>query len=193
MSDFFYQIDLSIFYFINHSLSNPLFDKFFVFITDVKNWFITYLVLYLILIIKGGKRGRISALILIFLIAASDQLSSVFLKNLFGRIRPCNVLNDVNLLVGCTNSFSFPSSHAVNNFAAAVFFSKLFPKYKWILLVVASLVAFSRPYVGVHYPSDILGGAIIGSLLGILFSYLVIFIEKFFNEKIKKGKSSYEN
>lgn len=193
MSDFFYQIDLSIFYFINHSLSNPLFDKFFVFITDVKNWFITYLVLYLILIIKGGKRGRISALILIFLIVASDQLSSVVLKNLFGRIRPCNVLNDVNLLVGCTNSFSFPSSHAVNNFATAVFFGKLYPKYKWILLIVASLIALSRPYVGVHYPSDILGGAIIGSLLGILFSYLVIFIEKFFNEKIKKGKSSYEN
>ncbi|MEJ5351799.1 MAG: phosphatase PAP2 family protein [Melioribacteraceae bacterium] len=193
MSNFFYQIDLSIFYFINHSLSNPLFDKFFVFITDVKNWFITYLVLYLILIIKGGRRGRISALILIFLIVASDQLSSVVLKNLIGRIRPCNVLNDVNLLVGCTNSFSFPSSHAVNNFAAAVFFSKLFPKYKWILLIVAFLVALSRPYVGVHYPSDILGGAIIGSLLGILFSYLVIFIEKFFNEKIKKGKSSYEN
>ena len=193
MSDFFYQIDLSIFYFINHSLSNLVFDKFFVFITDVKNWYITYLILYFILIIKGGKRGRISALILIFLIVVSEQLSSVFLKNLFGRIRPCNVLDDVNLLVGCTDSFSFPSSHAVNNFAVAIFFGKLFPKYKWILISVASLIAFSRPYVGVHYPSDILGGAVIGWLLGILFSYFVMLIEKFYDEKIKRGKSNNEN
>ncbi len=193
MGDFFYQIDIGLFYFINHTLSNPLFDKFFVFITDVKNWFIAYLILYLILIIKGGKRGRISALILIFLIVVSDQLSSVFLKNLFGRIRPCNVLDDVNLLVGCTGSFSFPSSHAVNNFAAAVYFGKLFPKYKLILIITASLIAFSRPYVGVHYPSDILGGAVIGSLLGMLFSYFVVWLEKFYDEKIRRGKSSYEN
>ncbi|MEG8947781.1 phosphatase PAP2 family protein [Rosettibacter firmus] len=192
MGEFFYQIDLAVFYFINHTLSNTLFDKFFVFITDVKNWFITYLILYLILIIKGGKRGRISSIILILLVITSDQLSSFYLKNLFARIRPCNVLNDVNLLVGCTNSFSFPSSHAVNNFAVALFFSKLFPKYKWILISVASLIALSRPYVGVHYPSDILGGAIIGIILGILFSYPVKFIEKYLEGKNKKG-NNYEN
>lgn len=185
MCEFFYQLDLSVFYFINHTLSNTLFDKFFVFITDVKNWFITYLILYLILIIKGGKRGRISSVILILLVITSDQLSSFYLKNLFARIRPCNVLNNVNLLVGCTNSFSFPSSHAVNNFAVAFFFSKLFPEYKWILISIASLIAFSRPYVGVHYPSDILGGAIIGIFLGILFSYPVKFIEKYFEGKNK--------
>lgn len=192
MGEFFYQIDLAVFYFINHTLSNTLFDKFFVFITDVKNWFITYIVLYLILIIKGGKRGRISSIILILLVITSDQLSSFYLKNLFARIRPCNVLNDVNLLVGCTNSFSFPSSHAVNNFAVALFFSKLFPKYKWILISIASLIALSRPYVGVHYPSDILGGAIIGIILGILFSYPVKFIEKYLEGKNKKG-NNYEN
>lgn len=183
MSNLLYQIDLKIFYFINHTLSNPIFDKFFVFITDIKNWFIAYLILYFILLFKGKLRGKISAVVLIMLIITSDQLSSFLLKNLFARVRPCNTLPDVNLLVGCTSSYSFPSSHAVNNFAAAVFFSILFPKFKWILLCVASLVAFSRPYVGVHYPADILGGALIGALLGFFFSQIVLFVEKYFSKK----------
>ncbi len=190
MSNFLYHLDLDIFYFINHTLSNTLLDKFFVIITEVENWFIAYLLLYFILIFKGGKRGKISAAILILLIIVSDQLSSVILKNIFGRIRPCNVLNDVKVLVGCTGSFSFPSSHAVNNFAVALFFGKLFKKYKYILISIASLVALSRPYVGVHYPSDILGGAIIGSILGIIFSYLVIYIEKYF---VKRSGNKYEH
>ncbi|MCX7798142.1 MAG: phosphatase PAP2 family protein [Melioribacter sp.] len=183
MVDFLYQIDLKIFYFINHTLSNPIFDKFFVFITDVKNWYITYVTLFLILIFKGKLRGKISAIVLIFLIITSDQLSSFFLKNLFARVRPCNVLHDVNLLVGCTNSYSFPSSHAVNNFAVGIFFSKLFPNLKWILLSIASLVALSRPYVGVHYPSDIVGGAIIGACLGYIFSLIVLLIEKLMQKR----------
>ena len=183
MIDFLYQIDISIFYFINHTLSNPLFDKFFPFITEVKNWFIAYIILFLILVIKGRKLERISAVGIIFLITVSDQLSSSVLKNFVGRIRPCNDLPDVNILTGCTGSFSFPSSHAVNNFAAAVFFSILFPKYKWALFTVAFLLALSRVYTGVHYPSDIIGGALIGSILGFLFAKATQFINTFIKTK----------
>jgi len=184
--DFLLSIDISLFYFINHTLSNPLFDKFFPFITDPKNWFIAYTILYLILIIKGGRRGRIAAVVLIFLVAVSDQLSSSLLKNLFERVRPCNVLPDVRLLVGCTGSFSFPSSHAVNNFSVAIFFSRIYSKYKVAFITVASLVALSRPYVGVHYPSDVVGGAIIGSVVGYLFAWIVLQIdEKFYKRFVR--------
>ena len=183
MIDFFYQIDLSIFYFVNHTLSNSLFDKFFPFITDVKNWFIAYIILFLILIIKGGKLGRISAVMTIFLITVTDQLSSSLLKNLIGRIRPCNDLPDVNILAGCTGSFSFPSSHAVNNFAAAVFFTILFPKFKWAFFTVAILLALSRVYVGVHYPSDIIGGALIGSAVGFAFAKITLLIDRHIKTK----------
>lgn len=178
MIDFLYNIDKSLFYFINGTLSNPLFDKIFPFITDVKHWFIAYIILWLALVIKGDKHARIVGFGAILLIALSDQISSNLLKNYFGRIRPCNVLPDVNILVFCSGSFSFPSSHAVNNFAVAAYFVRFFPKYKTAFYTVAVLMAFSRPYVGVHYPSDVIFGSIIGFLIGYLFAELLIFLEQ---------------
>jgi undecaprenyl-diphosphatase len=183
MINFLYSIDLTIFYFINHSISNPIFDKFFIFITDVKNWYLVYTFLWFICFFKGGRIGKIAAVLSLILIAVSDQLSSFVLKNLVERIRPCNALPDVRAITGCTGSFSFPSSHAVNNFAAAVFFYKIFPNLKWILFIVASLIAFSRVYVGKHYPSDVVGGAIIGSAIGYLFAYIAQKINQFYVNK----------
>ncbi|KAF0151931.1 MAG: Membrane-associated phospholipid phosphatase [Ignavibacteria bacterium] len=181
--DFLYQLDVTIFYFINDTLSNPAFDKIFPFLTEPKNWLITYFILFLLLLIKGGRLGRIAAVMLALLITASDQISSSLLKSLFERVRPCNVLEHVNILVTCTESFSFPSSHAVNNFAAALFFTMIFPKYRFWFFTVAVLQAFSRPYVGVHYPSDVVAGALIGSALGYFFGWLTLKINSFFTEK----------
>lgn len=192
MTEFLYQIDLNIFYFINHTISNPLFDKFFPFITDAKNWNIAYTILFLNLIIKGGRLGRIAAVGTVLLIIATDQFSSFFLKHIFERIRPCNVLPDVNILVTCTQSFSFPSSHAVNNFGGAVYFSRIFPKYKIALFTVAFLVSLSRPYVGVHYPSDVIGGALIGSVIGYLFSIIVLKTDEYISKKKNKITDKYE-
>jgi undecaprenyl-diphosphatase len=192
MIDFLYQIDVKLLYFINHTLSNPVFDKFFPFITEVKNWYIAYIILFIILLIKGGRIGRISAVILILLIIVTDQFSSFFLKNLIARIRPCNELLGLRLLVGCTDSYSFPSSHAVNNFAVAMFFTKIFPKFKWYFFTTATLLAFSRPYVGVHYPSDAIGGILIGLVFGYVFALLVIKIDSFLDQKRTKITDKYE-
>ena len=192
MLDLLYKLDVAVFYFINHTLANPVFDKFFPFITEVKNWYIAYIILFLILIIKGGRIGRIAASGSLIMITASDQLSSFFIKHLVERIRPCNILPDVRVLVGATSSYSFPSSHAVNNFAAATYFYKVFPKYKWPLYIVAFLLAFSRPYVGVHYPSDIIAGAVIGIGIGYLFSLFVIKIDGLFSKKNSKITDRYE-
>ena len=183
MIDLIYNIDLYIFRFLNQTISNPLFDKFFPFITNPQNWLIAFIILWLIAIIKGGRIGKISAIGIIILIVISDQLSSHLLKPLFERVRPCNVVDNVNLLVNCTKSYSMPSSHAVNNFAAAVFFSRLFPKLKIALFTVATLVALSRPIVGVHYFSDIFIGALIGSLLGYLLSIGALEIDKYIDKK----------
>lgn len=190
--DFLYQLDVTIFYFINHTLSNPFFDKLFPFLTEVKNWYIAYLILFLIMIIKGGRLGRIAAIGIIFLITVSDQLSSSIIKSLFERIRPCNALENVNILVTCTESFSFPSSHAVNNFAAAIFFTLIFPKFRKWFFTVAILQALSRPYVGVHYPSDIIVGALIGAVLGYFFGWLTLKINSYFREKRTQITDKYE-
>ena len=185
MVDILYSLDVAVFHFINQTIANPLFDKFFSYITEVKNWYLVYIILWLTIFIKGGRKGKIAALFALLLITASDQFSSAFLKNLIQRVRPCNFLDDVRIVLGCTGSFSFPSSHAVNNFAIATFFAILYPKYKWALFISAFLVAFSRPYIGVHYPSDMVGGAIIGIIFGFLFSFFVTRIDKYLNSSKK--------
>ncbi len=168
MIDFLYSVDVAIFRFINSGLANPITDKLMPFITDVTHWYLVYVMLWFIILFKGGKYRIGLAIGMIILVICSDQISSNLLKNLFDRPRPCKVLENVHLLVTCTDSFSFPSSHAVNNFAAAMFFTIFYRHLKWILFSVATLMALSRIFVGVHYPSDVVGGALIGILIGYL-------------------------
>ncbi len=188
--DFLYSIDVKIFYFLNHTIANPLTDKFFTFITLLNHWVLVYIILLGILWVKGGKLGKLSVIGILFTILISDQLSSHLLKNLIQRVRPCNALTDVKTLVPCLSSYSMPSSHAVNNFAAAAFFSGFFPRYKKLLYTVATLIALSRPIVGVHYPSDILVGAAIGWTVG-YFSYLgfLKIYERYFSEQERGTKA----
>jgi undecaprenyl-diphosphatase len=179
MSNFLYSADLLIFYFFNHTLSSGVLDKFFSTITNVNNWYITYIILLGICFLKGERRGKLAVLGVILLIILTDRLNATLVKDIFHRLRPCNVLIDAITPLGCNGTFSFPSNHAVNNFAAAVFFYKLFPNLKWPLFITASLVAISRVYLGLHYPSDILGGAVIGSAFGYLFAWVILKLDEF--------------
>jgi undecaprenyl-diphosphatase len=188
--DIFYSIDLAIFYFINHTISTGFLNKFFSIITNVNNWYITFLFLLGLLFFKGGRLGKLSALGILILITITDQSSHKILKELFDRARPCNVLSDVLTPLGCTGSYSFPSNHAVNNFAAASFFATLYPGYRTILFIIASLVALSRVYLGLHYPSDIIAGAAIGFIFGYLFGLLVLKINDVLNRKKTLKESS---
>ncbi len=166
-------IDIELFRFLNSTISNPISNKFFPFITDLKSWILVYLIFWLILFFKEGKKGKIVAISVLLVVTISDQVASSFLKNFFERIRPCNVLENVNLLVKCSKSFSMPSSHAVNNFAVATFLSIFYSRFKYIFFTIAILVALSRPIVGVHYPADIFVGAIVGTIIG-YFAALII-------------------
>jgi undecaprenyl-diphosphatase len=181
--DFLYSIDVSILYFFNHGLSTPFLDKFFSLITDVNHWYLVYIILIGISFKYGGKKGKIAAVLVLILIAFSDQVGYKLLKEIFHRARPCIALKDVITPLGCNGTYSFPSNHALNNFAAATFYYKMFPQFKWILFITASLIAISRVYLGLHYPSDILGGAVIGILFGYLFSLIASFIEGKWNKQ----------
>ena len=173
-------IDSFIFFFFNKTLANPFFDKFMPFITEAKHWLIFYFLVLFYLLIKGGAKGRVAVIMALVLVFCTDQSSNI-LKELFMRIRPCHTLPNVNLLVGCTESYSFPSNHAMNNFAAAVLFSHFYPKMKVWLFSGATIVAMSRVFVGVHYVSDIIGGAIVGTLIALG----LLYIWKLINNKFK--------
>jgi undecaprenyl-diphosphatase len=174
--DFLYSLDLATLHFINGTLANPLGDVVWPFITDYDRFLpvrIVLLATWLFLLVRGGVRGRTAALLLIPVIFCSDKISSAVLKDLFARPRPCHEINGLpvvqglHLLVHCGGGTSFPSSHAVNNTAVAALFSRYYPRGRWAFFSWAGLVALSRPAVGVHYPSDILGGMIIGLLIGL--------------------------
>jgi undecaprenyl-diphosphatase len=170
--DFLYGIDVALFHFFNQTLSCAVGNILWPLVTDYDKWLVVRIPLvglWLWLLIKGGVRGRTVALMVIVVIVCSDQLSSSVIKSIVQRPRPCHIINgativpDINLLVGCGGGKSFPSSHAVNNFAVATLFAWYYRRGKYWLYAWASLIAISRVFVGVHYPSDVVGGALIGT------------------------------
>jgi undecaprenyl-diphosphatase len=184
MSTFLQSIDTALFFFVNHTLSNPPFDFLMPFLTDLNKIKIVQILAvagWLAAVIRGGRRARTVCILLVVAVACSDQISSTVIKSIVGRLRPCFVLEDVRTLVDCGSGYSFPSSHAVNNFAAATILSYYYRRYVWGFVLFAAVIAFSRMYVGVHYPSDVLGGAIIGTAVSSLILYLWFTIEKHFH------------
>ncbi len=181
MIDFLYGIDRWLFFFIHHTMRNDLLNVVMPFLTDFNQMLggkIFFLAVGFILLVLGGRTGRIVVIVLIFTITISDQLSSSVIKHLVERERPCHVLEGVQPLVDCGSGKSFPSSHAVNMFAAAVVFSYGYRRWAWAFYSLAGIIAFSRVYVGVHYPSDAVGGAVIGFLIGQMIIFLVRYIER---------------
>ncbi len=119
--DFLQKIDTAIFYFINVTLQNPVFDWLMPFVTEKYHWFPVWGLVIVLLLWKGGRQGRYMVLLIIPVILLSDQISSSIIKPFFARTRPCVALEGVHLLTGMKTSYSFTSSHAANFFATAAF------------------------------------------------------------------------
>lgn len=161
-------IDMWLFRAVNGSLTAPFLDALMVYVTQKSNFLGVIVVAAVLILIFGKKKDRIGLLLLVLVVATSDSTGNLF-KHLFMRVRPCNAVEGVRLLVGCGGAYSMPSNHAINIFAAMVFLSLRYRKVAPVFLIFASLVAYSRVYVGVHYPSDIVVGALMGT--GIAFFY----------------------
>lgn len=186
--DYILQIDRNLFYILNTRLTSYFLDFFMPFITTKANFINIIIIAWLTIFAIGKWKDRRALLIVVAAVLLSDFATDV-LKNLIHRVRPCNALADVNILAGCTKSFSFPSGHATNAFAAAVYLSYIYRRYSPVFLSIAVLVAYSRIYVGAHYPLDVIGGALIGSsgaLLAILAdTRLLPPVVEWFNKKYR--------
>ena len=175
------QLDTTFFYLFNVKLQNGFFDFLMPILTNLNYWRIPLGLMVVLLLIFGKKKGRITVLLLVLGIALSDQLCNNVLKPLIQRLRPCNVLENIHLLINCTKAYSFPSSHAMNIFTGCILLSYSYRKNKVILIIIAVLVSYSRIYVGVHYPFDVLAGVI----LGIFCAFIIITLFKFVRKNFR--------
>lgn len=154
-------LDGNILLFIQEAIRSPMLDPVMKVITSLGNAGILWILLTVLLLIPKQTRrvGMISALALL----ASLLVSNILIKNLVARTRPYNAIAALIPIVPKPSEFSFPSGHTASSFASAtVFYRKLPKKYGILAMTMAVLIALSRLYVGVHYPTDVLAGIISG-------------------------------
>ncbi len=197
MIEFFVNIDHLLFHFFNSGMVNPVFDTLMPFITEVRHWIPVYLIMFFLIFYRRRKSGILISLALIITVGLTNEINSEYLKDLFARPRPCHITDDIRLLVNCGPGKSFPSSHAANSFAMAAVLTYYFRKLWWVFVILASAVAFSRVYIGVHYPADIFAGALVGIIIAatviLLFNSGEKLVKSKYSDKNKLGKSEHNH
>ena len=170
------QYDTEVFIYLN-SLGTKTWDPFWLAYTSKFNWIPFYaLLLYLVFRHIGTKPMLITVVVVALMILVTDQVTNLF-KHGFQRMRPCHlaeIIDGMRLVKdGCGGRYGFFSGHASNTMAAAIFIGltlkNRFKYLLYILIIWALLMAYSRVYIGVHYPLDILCGMIFGALNGFAF------------------------
>lgn len=175
------ELDQELFLTLN-SYHNPFLDFIMYWFSDRYLWFPFYGLLLVFIIWKLRKKAIYAIVTIILTIIAADQFTSRFMKPFFQRPRPCHeehLQSIIHMVTGCGGKYGFVSSHAANSFGLAMIcwllFRKKHPWVGWIFLWAVP-VSYSRIYLGVHYPSDVILGAIIGMIIAWIIYQIYTFI-----------------
>jgi undecaprenyl-diphosphatase len=182
--------ELNVLWFFNKTLAASWLDPIMIGLTNVWWWMPVYVAAVVFLVWKYKWYGIRLVLGAIIVVIVSDQIGNQIFKPLIDRLRPCTIINGqyivswIRLPSGPRLGLSFPSSHAMNNFAVATFFVTIFNNERKLrlLFVAALLISVSRLYLGLHYPMDVVGGA----LIGMAFGFTLAAVSEFIEERIRR-------
>lgn len=179
LSDFDQQLFLAL-----NGLNSPVSDFLFSWITYKYTWGPLYLLVFYLVYRAYGKQGVVMVVLSLVALVLADYVASGIMKPYFARFRPCHdpvIGSLVHNVVGCGGQFGFTSSHASTSFALAtalyLFTNERLPWMKW-MFAWAAVYAYSRVAVGVHYPGDILFGALVGILSALLIVRIYFYFRK---------------
>jgi undecaprenyl-diphosphatase len=162
--------DERIFHLVNEDWLHPTLDRLMPLVTDASNYRIPFIVSATLILFVGRMRGLRFLVLAVGSVMVADAIGTHIFKHAFFRTRPCIALEGVRLLVGCVNSSSFPSNHAVNASALATLVALYLPRLWLPAAAMAILVGYSRIYTGTHYPLDVLAGSVLGVTVAIVLS-----------------------
>ena len=177
------KLDKYLFQLVNGRFTNSFLDWILPWLRNPMVWIPLYLFIFLFLLINFKKQGVWIIVFMIITVSLTDSISSHFFKPFFNRLRPCSdpeMDGMVRLLLNyAPRNGSFTSSHAANHFGIAFFLYQSLKTYfahkLWPFFIWAFFISYAQIYVGVHYPMDILGGAILGCLVAYFTSFLLKF------------------